>query len=264
MPFTLAHPAAVLPVRKALPEASPVGLVIGSMTPDLVYFLPIGVSGAQSHSFFGLLWFCVPMGVGAWLALRYLFAPAFERFLPSGVSARLCPGRAKLSLRRVGAVGAATLVGAATHVVWDSFTHSSGAAVQALPYLRHHVTLAAGYSPAVFTVLQHVSTLLGLVVLLAWSSAWYRRTPPADADAARGVPASEKSVVFGAVLLPAIATAFVVLAPALSASPTTFVGLQRAIGRAAFASGSALLAALLVVALIIRSVTNSGRGEGAA
>ncbi|MGH8296134.1 MAG: DUF4184 family protein, partial [Steroidobacteraceae bacterium] len=39
MPFTLAHPAAVLPLRRA-PLLRTVPLIIGSMTPDVPYFLP--------------------------------------------------------------------------------------------------------------------------------------------------------------------------------------------------------------------------------
>ncbi len=39
MPFTLAHPAAVLPLRR-LRLLRTVPLIIGAMTPDMPYFLP--------------------------------------------------------------------------------------------------------------------------------------------------------------------------------------------------------------------------------
>lgn len=41
MPFTGSHPAAVLPLLRwgLIPSA----LVIGSMSPDLGYFLPLGI-----------------------------------------------------------------------------------------------------------------------------------------------------------------------------------------------------------------------------
>ena len=39
MPFTLAHPASVLPLRHA-PQLRTAPLIIGAMVPDLPYFLP--------------------------------------------------------------------------------------------------------------------------------------------------------------------------------------------------------------------------------
>src|SRR3982751_4122954 len=51
MPFTASHPAAVLPlIRLGLP---PSALVIGSMGPDLPYFLPVG-RGLETHTLVGL------------------------------------------------------------------------------------------------------------------------------------------------------------------------------------------------------------------
>ena len=49
MPFTLAHPAAVIPLCGILRRASvPSALIIGSMAPDLVYFVPLGSTGLQA------------------------------------------------------------------------------------------------------------------------------------------------------------------------------------------------------------------------
>ena len=57
MPFTLCHPAIVLPLyRYAARITSLPGLVIGSMSPDFVYFLSLGISRSFTHT---------PMGVGA-------------------------------------------------------------------------------------------------------------------------------------------------------------------------------------------------------
>src|SRR6201981_3072128 len=44
MPFTLAHPAAVLPLR-GIRFLRTVPLVIGAVTPDVPYYLPLGPSG---------------------------------------------------------------------------------------------------------------------------------------------------------------------------------------------------------------------------
>ncbi|MFE3273804.1 DUF4184 family protein [Nocardia sp. NPDC059239] len=47
MPFTLAHPAAVLPIRRVLWFP---GLVAGSIAPDIPYYLRIGVDGELTHA----------------------------------------------------------------------------------------------------------------------------------------------------------------------------------------------------------------------
>src|ERR1700712_1533317 len=64
MPFTLAHPAIVLPLRK-LPKHwySLTGLIIGSITPDFEYFIRMRVQSIYSHTLWGLFWFDIPLGL---------------------------------------------------------------------------------------------------------------------------------------------------------------------------------------------------------
>jgi len=60
MPMTLAHPAAVLPLLTRLrPIAAPAALVLGSTAPDLAFYLPLSTTYAESHSFPGLLSYCL-------------------------------------------------------------------------------------------------------------------------------------------------------------------------------------------------------------
>src|SRR6478735_3646973 len=64
MPFTLSHPAAILPLT-LLPKRwiSLTGLVVGSMSPDMEYFLRMGVESRWSHSFGGIFFFDLPAGI---------------------------------------------------------------------------------------------------------------------------------------------------------------------------------------------------------
>src|SRR6267142_2803077 len=64
MPFTLAHPAVVLPLRRFSPRVlSFPALVVGSITPDVGYcFGRLNVE-EFSHSFVGSLAFCLPVGL---------------------------------------------------------------------------------------------------------------------------------------------------------------------------------------------------------
>jgi hypothetical protein len=51
VPFTLAHPAAAVPLLRPLGRRGLLSaLVIGSMAPDLWYFVPFDVTRADSHS----------------------------------------------------------------------------------------------------------------------------------------------------------------------------------------------------------------------
>jgi hypothetical protein len=249
MPFTLAHPAAVLPLRRGLGRLGiPSALVVGSMVPDLAYFFPLGVTGSQSHSGAGLLWFCLPVGIAALVVFDWLVGPFTVAMLPSAVSLRLDPRSVGFNAQRLLTAGPAILVGAVTHVAWDSFTHSSGIAVQAFPALRAPVPLFPWYVPQVFTLLQHGSTLAGLALLTLWAVRWYQHTPPRFAQDGYALPRWLRSVVLVMLFLAPAVTAAAVLWPRLSASESSLRVVQQMVGRAVFAAGTAFLIALLLLA----------------
>ncbi len=51
MPFTLAHPAAVLPVKNKWPHLfNGTALILGSMAPDFEYFIRFKAQGTIGHS----------------------------------------------------------------------------------------------------------------------------------------------------------------------------------------------------------------------
>jgi len=61
LPFTLAHPAAVLPLRRTGLVFS--ALVVGSMAPDFPYFLSVSDAIRWGHSTRGVFLFCLPFGL---------------------------------------------------------------------------------------------------------------------------------------------------------------------------------------------------------
>ena len=168
MPFTLAHPAAVLPLRNRVPRILPwSALVIGSMTPDFHYFL-LGLSRDNSHSLPGLFRFCLPVGMVAWLLFHTLMKRPLTLLLPDSESSRLwhcARSSTRISIGSILAAGLAILVGASTHVIWDAFTHGDGWGVARLPELSGSIVILNGYNLTVFRVLQHGSTLVGLMLL---------------------------------------------------------------------------------------------------
>jgi hypothetical protein len=67
------------------------------------------------------------------------------------------------------------LVGALTHVVWDSFTHAYGWMVEQFDVLR---TPMAG--APLYTILQNLGSLLGVALLIYWFIRWLPTAPQGD------------------------------------------------------------------------------------
>ncbi|MEU4535262.1 DUF4184 family protein [Streptosporangium sp. NPDC023825] len=202
MPFTPSHVAAVLPlisserIRRFL---DPWALALGAMVPDLPIFFPFLPDYMIWHSFKGV--FTIdPFAVVVLLAVFHLvLRDPLTALLPptlAGRAASLTPGM--YGLRRLPAVIAGGVVGALTHKLWDSFTHSYSSALWGWSWLDVRV---AGVI-SLFRLLQYTSTVVGLAVVLWW--AW------------RGLAGMEPRPVPERLLLPAGERAAVLLATAVS------------------------------------------------
>ncbi|WP_114781482.1 DUF4184 family protein [Botryobacter ruber] len=169
MPFTFSHPAIVLPLR-LLPKkwVSLTGLVVGSVVPDFEKFIKMEPGNTISHTWTGLLWFNLPLGLLLCLVFHQLVRNPLVDHLPGFFRKRL--NRFK-SFRWIGyfrknipVVVASVLVGALSHLIWDSFTHKEGHLIQVFPGLSETIALA-GLQVSTFGLLDHLSTLLGLFLL---------------------------------------------------------------------------------------------------
>lgn len=157
MPFTLAHPAAVVFLARG--PLSMLALVSGAVAPDVPYFLrllPLNVTAeswyepfvnaTSSHSFAHLVPVALPLALAVYLC-GLLVMPPLRALL--GIEA---PTKSEVSFVRVVSRGVwivvSLLIGVATHLVWDFLVELGGAAT---PYL------------------QHGSTTLGLIVLVVFA-----------------------------------------------------------------------------------------------
>jgi len=159
VPVTPAHPAAVLALRGTVLPMS--ALVLGSMVPDAPVFLT-GMSGyGITHSWWGVVTVdlvLVVVGLFVWFAL---LRDALVDLAPAAVRDRL-PARARLSGRQRILVPVAAVIGSATHLVWDAFTHAYGWGTSHVAWLRAEHAGLEGYR-----WLQYVSGVLGLSIVLA-------------------------------------------------------------------------------------------------
>jgi hypothetical protein len=175
MPFTFAHPAAVLPLRRRFKALQTVPLIVGSVAPDLPYFIPSRFNHVmlETHTAWGSLWLDVPIGM-----LTLLFGFLFRRPLV----ALLTPRARALCLQSVEhfrdqplhwvLAPIAILVGTWTHLLWDSFTHDNGWMVRRVAALSAPITFG-GYTGTMCHILQYVSSVAGLAIL----AIWFRRLP---------------------------------------------------------------------------------------
>ncbi|GGO65698.1 DUF4184 family protein [Nonomuraea cavernae] len=170
MPFTPAHIAAVLPLASSSRIrrlVDPWALAIGAMVPDLPIFLPFLPDYSDWHAWRGVLTIDL-LSVLVLLALFHLVLrdPLISLLPPSlaGRAATLLP-----SWRRVRPlpIVAGALIGAASHVLWDSFTHSTGPAEWG-EWLSYSVFGVI----RLFRLLQYGSSVVGLALVVWW--AWRR------------------------------------------------------------------------------------------
>ena len=179
MPFTLSHAAASLPFRRLKPVWP--ALVIGTFGPDLQYFLLLSDDDRSGHHFPGILLYTLPLAVLVlWLFEWIVKRPAID-LLPSAVQRRLLDKAEPLSFsgwRQFGLIVLWILVGIATHLTWDQFTHSYSELAMRWDLLRSVVPLPMGHTINFAHLLQHISTIGGMVTLAVWFVSWYHRTPP--------------------------------------------------------------------------------------
>lgn len=173
MPWTFAHPAAILPFIRVGRFSLPVpALVVGSISPDLGYYIGQFGLATFAHSLLGIFAVCLPLGALI-LLLFNAVRPALIQLLPDPhrraifEAARGIQTAAPAQSAALTAV--ALIIGAATHTVWDSFTHATGLAVQWLPLLQRPV-----WGVKVHNVAQHISTLIGVSVLGLAYLRWLR------------------------------------------------------------------------------------------
>jgi len=254
MPFTVSHTAAVLPLQRWLrPERAFAAAVIGSMVPDFGLFLPFWMPRYETHGRMALLTFCLPVGLLTWLLYEVLIRPALLEVTPDRWWARWRQrGAVALASARTWLVAAAAVLGGAvTHLAWDAFTHENARGVEMLPLLESLSWHINGHPMYLFRILQHLSSVLGLALVLWVAWRWHRRSPPVPAQAARALPPAERwSWIAIYALIPAAVT--VVAALLTLRGPEPLYASSASLAGVAEAGMAGAMAALLVVSLLLR------------
>ncbi|MGL5245650.1 MAG: DUF4184 family protein [Sarcina sp.] len=176
MPFTFAHAAIVLPANKYKSSwISFTALIIGSMLPDFEYFIRFAPYGVIGHTFLGFLYFNVPLAIIIAFAWHNIIKEPFIKSMPQLVVSSFGESiyeKFKIRNLKSGIVFIySAIIGMATHVIWDGFTHKTGMFVNNIEFLRRTVEIN-GYFIPVYKFIQHGSTLIGGIFIIFCLYKW--------------------------------------------------------------------------------------------
>ncbi|MDR6198789.1 hypothetical protein QE374_000698 [Microbacterium sp. SORGH_AS428] len=181
MPFTPSHAVLALPfVRTPL---APAAVAVGAMTPDLPLFVRgLPVTYGLTHD---LRWLPVTamLALALLLLWRALLRPAARELAPGPLAERLPAGwdapvrtiwRETFGASATAALllAASLMIGVASHIAWDAFTHEGRLGSQLFPALEE----PWGPLPGI-KWLQHGSSAIGLGIIAVWALLWLRRRP---------------------------------------------------------------------------------------
>lgn len=191
MPITVAHPALVLPLARLTARwgVPLTPLVVGTMVPDVPLFAGEHAAYALTHA---------PLGIAVWAPLATtavvlvwfaVVRDALVGLAPAAVRRRLAP-HVSLPLRAWAWVPVAGVVGALTHVAWDSFTHPGRWGWETIPWLSAQQGPLPGGK-----WLQYGSGVVGMVLVAGAAVLWLRSRPTRDVPPrVTGVPLLELAV----------------------------------------------------------------------
>jgi Domain of unknown function (DUF4184) len=259
MPFTVAHAAAALPFRRLNLVWS--AILVGSMAPDFPYVVGWVKYRSLGHDFPGVVFFTLPASFVVLWFFHFAIKNPIAGLLPVGMQQRLTGQLGEFRFggaRRILAITFSIVLGIATHLVWDSFTHAYTWPWRHLVWLRSWVHVPVAGWMRGYGILQYASTGVGLFALAVWVFFWYRNTAPPTAAA---LPPKFRSRVSLAVLMFAIAGATGIWRASLLASEsTTLYGWDRYILHFSVTAIAVAFWELLLYCLITTSREDSGEG----
>jgi hypothetical protein len=169
MPFTFSHPAIILPLNNIFGKwVSLTGLIIGSLTPDFEYFLRMKIQSEYSHTIIGTFWFNLPLGILLCFIFHNIIKKPLIENLPNFIQSRTKEMKSlnwkEYFMKNWTTVSLSILIGAYSHIFWDSFTHSNSFFTNFFE-LNKRIN---GTEISIFKILQHLSTLIGGIIIVRY------------------------------------------------------------------------------------------------
>jgi len=165
MPFTVAHAFYALPIRYIKPKYfSATGLILGSMSPDLEYFLHLEPYRSIGHTWQGLWLQALPLSIILAALFHYVVKKPLSIHLPGiwQLDARCYAMLQQEQLRSWRAWSIfvlSAIIGFVTHITLDEWTHAHSSFIELLPWIWNESLL----SLPIYKVLQYSTSLVGLI-----------------------------------------------------------------------------------------------------
>ncbi len=166
MPFTFSHPSVVLVLKKFLPRLhlSATALIVGSIAPDFEGFLFLHTRKTFSHTWGGIFFFDMPIGIIICFLWHNMIKEGFIDNVPLYFKKKFYRYRSfdwnKYFSNHKIVVITCLFIGAATHLVWDDYTHFNGTDYTAVTVW--HLEMS------VFIFRQFMSSIVGFAFILLY------------------------------------------------------------------------------------------------
>lgn len=169
MPFTLSHPAIILPLLKSKYRLSATALIVGSLVPDFEFFLQMREVENIGHHWNGVLLFDLPLGLLCCFLFHNFLKNIFINNLPDFYRCKLMAcmnfNWNKYMLENKWMLILSLFIGISSHIFLDSFTHHDGLFVTMFPILNQTIGLWDINLP-IFFLLQIVLSIVGILIVL--------------------------------------------------------------------------------------------------
>ena len=170
MPFTFSHPAIVLPLQKLVGRwVSLTGLVVGSIVPDFEYFIRMRSEKGFSHTIPGVFLFDLPLGLLLCFLFHNVVRNSLFSHLPYFLNSRLSNFKRfnwnKYFIKNWYIVLISIIIGTASHLVWDAFTHENGFVFQIAGFFGKDINPDNPEVPE-YKLLQVLSSVIGGAIVL--------------------------------------------------------------------------------------------------
>jgi hypothetical protein len=171
MPFTASHPALLYPLWKFEKRAFLWTLLImGSIAPDMEYFIWMSSASYISHSKIGIIVFDLPVTFLLAFAWTSFMKDVLHQRIPFLIADITPEGErfsAQIKKHWIASLVAA-LIGILSHLVWDSFCHSGGFMVNRIPYLQENIVFL-GREVRRCYIVWYISSIVGILVMTYWT-----------------------------------------------------------------------------------------------
>ncbi len=168
MPFTLSHPGLALPFNNSKFKLSVTGLVIGSMAPDLEYYLYLRLGPTLGNTILGFFIINIPFTIIIAFLFHNILRNTFIVNLPGFLKSRFITfydfNWNCYVLHNKIRFMASVIIGILSHLFWDAFTHYDGTFVLLWPPLNQYFDIY-GEKIYIYKILQVVLSIAGLLVI---------------------------------------------------------------------------------------------------